>query len=133
MFDFKSICVLEGTIRDTNTTTWIGKHVPISLSIPSNLVQGPIFLYNSDPHHLAASFNGTLEGWALQSKAQMKLLIFDNETTIKTKVGSILEKHTQRHNRREHVRFDKSQDDCENEICAKLNSYRYKKNQLIDH
>ena len=37
IFDFESICVQELTSRDTNTTTWIGKHVPISVSISSNL------------------------------------------------------------------------------------------------
>ena len=32
-FDFKSICVQNETFRDTNTTTWIGKNVRISVSI----------------------------------------------------------------------------------------------------
>ena len=99
------------------TTTWIGKHVPISMSIASNLVKEPIFLYNSDPHHLVSSFIGTLECLALQSKAQMKLLLIDIETTIKIRLGSILQKLTQRHNRREDARFVMSQDDCDNESC----------------
>ena len=60
-FDFESICVHEETFRDKNTRTWIGKHVPISVSISSNLVEEPIFLCNSDPHHLVASFIGALE------------------------------------------------------------------------
>ena len=38
-FDFESICVQEETFRDTNTTTWIGKHVPLSVFISSNLVE----------------------------------------------------------------------------------------------
>ena len=33
IFDFESICVQDETFRDTITTTWIGKHVPISVSI----------------------------------------------------------------------------------------------------
>ena len=36
-FDFESICVQKETSTDTNTTTWIGKHVSISVSISSNL------------------------------------------------------------------------------------------------
>ena len=36
-FDFESICVQNETFRDTNTTTWIGKHVPISAFFSSNL------------------------------------------------------------------------------------------------
>ena len=78
----------------------------------------PIFLYNSDPHHLVSSFIGTLEGLAWQSKLQMKLLFLDIETTIEIRLGSILEKLTQRHNRREHATLDMSQDDCDSEICA---------------
>ena len=50
IFDFESICVQEETFRDTNRTTWIGKHVPISVSISSNLVEEPVFVCNSDPH-----------------------------------------------------------------------------------
>ena len=58
--DFESICVQEETFKDTNTTTWIGKHVPISVSTSSKFVVEPIFICNSDPHHLVASFIGAL-------------------------------------------------------------------------
>ena len=75
VFDFESICVQEESLKDTKTTKWIGKHVPISVSNSSNLVEEPIFLYNYDPHHLVSSFIGTLEGLAFQSKAQVKLLL----------------------------------------------------------
>ena len=72
IFDFESFCVQEETFRDTITTTWIGKHVPISVSISSNLVEEPIFLCNSDPRHLVASIIGVLENLASQSKAKTK-------------------------------------------------------------
>ena len=37
MFDFESICVKEAnSCKETETTTWIGKHVPISFSFSSN-------------------------------------------------------------------------------------------------
>ena len=39
VFDFESICVPSNELKDTNTTTWIGKHEPISESISSNLLQ----------------------------------------------------------------------------------------------
>ena len=94
IFDFESICVQEESFKDTKATTWIGKHVPISVSISSNLVKEPIFLYNFDPHHLVSSFIGTLEGLASQSKATMKLLFPDIETTIKIRLGSILETYS---------------------------------------
>ena len=60
-FDFESICVQERSFKDTHTTKWIGKHIPISVSISSNLVEEPIFLCNSGPHHLVTSFIGALE------------------------------------------------------------------------
>ena len=49
IFDFESICVPTEELKETQTTTWIGKHVPISVSISSNLIDEPIFLYNKDP------------------------------------------------------------------------------------
>ena len=49
IFDFESICVKEETYKETETTKWIGKHIPISVSIWSNLIPEPIFLCNSDP------------------------------------------------------------------------------------
>ena len=132
IFDFVSICVQEETFRDTNTTTWIGKHVPLSVSISSNLVEEPIFICNSDPHHLVASFIGALKNLASQSKAKMKKLFLDPETTINNKLGSILEKLTQCHNRLESARFDMSQDDCDSEICVSTQFLQIQKNQLID-
>ena len=128
IFDFESICAQEETFRDPNTTTWIRKHVPISVSISSNPVEEPIFICNSDPHHLVASFLGALENIASQSKAKMKNVCPDIETTIKIKLGSILENFTQRHNRRESARFDMSQDDCDNEICASTQFLQKQKN-----
>ena len=88
------------------------------MSISSNLLEEPFFLYNSDPHHLVSLFIVTLEGLALQSKAQMKRLFPDIETKIKIKLCSILEKFTQGHHQREHARFDMSEDDCDSENCA---------------
>ena len=88
-FDFESLCVQEKSLRDTDTTKWIGKHIPVLVSISSNLVEEPIFLCNSDPHHVVTSFIGALENLALQSKAIMKNLFFDIETTMKIKLGII--------------------------------------------
>ena len=43
-----------------------------------------------------------------------------------------MEKLTQRHNRRESARFDKIQDDCDNELCASTQFLQMQKNQIID-
>ena len=62
IFDFKYICVKEESYRQTETTTWIGKQVPISVSISSNLIPEPIFLCNANPPPLISSFITALEG-----------------------------------------------------------------------
>ena len=57
VFDFESICITEEKFKNTETTTWIGKHVPISVSISSNLIAKPIFICNSNPRDLVESFH----------------------------------------------------------------------------
>ena len=118
----------EESFKDTDTTKWIEKHIRISVSVSSNLLKEPIFLCNSEPHHLVTSFIGALENLALQSKAIMKNLFFDIETTINIKLGSILEKLTQRHNRREQAHLD----DCDNETCTTTQFLQVQNKQLID-
>ena len=49
VLDFESICVKEETYTETETTKRVGKLVPISVSISSNLTPEPIFVCNSDP------------------------------------------------------------------------------------
>ena len=75
-----------------------------------------------------------LELWkiASESKAKMKNLSPDIETTVKIRLGKILEKLTQRHNRREHARSDKKQDNCDNEKCASTQFLQIQKVQLSD-
>ena len=130
--NFESIHFQEETFIDTKTTTWIGKKVPIFLSISSELVQEPIFLCNSDPHHLIASFIGALENLASQSKGKVKNLFLEIKATIKRTLGNNLEKLTQRHNRPEQVRrFDMNQDDCEDKNFASTQFLQIQKNPLI--
>ena len=95
-------------------------------------MEEPIFNCNSDPHHLVASFIEARENLASESQAKVKNLFLDIETTMKIKLGGILEKLAQRHNRRESRRFDMSQDDCDNKICASTQFLQVQKNQLID-
>ena len=99
LFDFESICVKEDSYKQTETTTWTGKHVPISVSISSNLIPEPIFLRNANPHHLISSFITALEGLATQSITQMKMNFIEVETAIKIKLCAVLEQFNQRRNR----------------------------------
>ena len=103
IFDFESICVNEDSYKQTEATTWIRKHVPISISISSNLIPEPIFLCNANHHHLISSFITALEGLAIQSEAQMKLSFIEVETEVKTKLCAILEQLNQRRNRAQRV------------------------------
>ena len=109
------LCLRRDFQRYT-TNAWIEKHVRISVSFSSSLVEEPFFLYNSDPHHIVSSFNGKLEGLAMQGKARMKFL--DIEKTIKIKLVIISDKLSQRDIQREHAMGDMCQDDCDNNICA---------------
>ena len=134
IFDFESICVKQDSYKQTETTTWIGKLVPISVFISSNLIPEPIFLCNANPHHLISSFITALEGLATQSKAQMKLNFFEVETAIKIKLCAILEQLNQRRNRAERV--SNFVDDCiekkEEEKDLSTQFLLMQKNQLFD-
>ena len=98
LFDFDSICVPSNELQDTNTTTWIGKHEPISVSISSNLLLEPIFLCRKDPKTLIVSFVEALEELASKSKAEMLQKFSSIEHAIKTRVNSIFEKLNERKN-----------------------------------
>ena len=132
-FGFESICVKEESYKQTESTTWIGKHVPISVSISSNLIPEPIFLYNANPHHLISSFITALKGLATQSKDQMKLNFIEVETAIKIKLCAVLEQLNQRRIRAERV--SKFVDDSiveEKEKYLSTQFLQMQKNHLID-
>ena len=110
VFDFESICVKEDSCNQTETTTWIGTHVPISVSYSLNLIPERIFLCNANPHHLILPFINALEGLATQSKAQMKLNFIEVEIAIKIELCAILEQRKQTRGRAE--RLSNFVDDC---------------------
>ena len=132
IFDFPSICVKEDSFKQTETTTWIEKHVAVSVSISSNLIPEPISLSDANPHHLISSFITALEGLATQSKAQMNLHFIEVETAIKIKLCAILEQLNQRRNRAEKV--SNFVVDCiveEEEKYLSTHFLQMQKNQLI--
>ena len=131
-FDFESVCVKEESYKQTETTTWIGKHVPTLDSISSNLITEPIFLCNANPYHPISSFITALEGLATQSKAQMKLIFIEAETAIKIKQCAILEQLNQRRNRAERV--PNFVDDCvlEEEEDLSRQLLQMQRNQIFD-
>ena len=84
-FNFESICVLTEELKETQTTTWIGKHVPIYVFISSNLIDEPIFLYNKDPQNLIIDFVSNLELLAEKSKLEMRTKFRDIQVAINEK------------------------------------------------
>ena len=134
VFDFESICISEEKFKNTETTTWIGKHVPISVSISSNLTNKPIFPCNSNPRDLVESFIDAVEGLATQSNAQMKLKFLEVETAIKSKLTRTLEFLNERRCRNQRVfEFEDHcfEDDTE-EKDASTQFLQMQKNQLIE-
>ena len=133
--DFESVRVKEETYKETETTKWIGKHVPISVSISSNLIPEPIFLCKSDPRHIVSSFISALEGLATKSKAQMNIRFIEVETAMKNKLSIILEQLNQRHSQRKRViDYDNGNYfiDTAEEKELSTQFLQMQKNQLID-
>ena len=134
VFDFESICIPEEKFKITKTTTWIGKHVSISVSISSNLIAKPIFFCSSNPRDLVESFIDAVEGLAKQSKAQMKLKFLEKETAIKSKLTQTLESLNECHCRNQSV--IEFEDHCfeedNEEKDASTQFLQMQKNQLIE-
>ena len=101
ILDFESNCVQEDKICDADTTTWIGRHIPISVSISSNLIEQPIVLCQT--RRLVESFVDALGGLATQSEAQKKLKRLDIETSVKSKLNQNFSTLNQRHCRNKPV------------------------------
>ena len=85
-FDFESICVPIEELKATKTTTWIGKHVPISVSISSNLQDAPIFLCEKNPELLKPAFVSSLELLAEKRKLQTRTKLQEIENTANDRV-----------------------------------------------
>ena len=68
VFDFESICVKEETYKETETTKCVGKHVPISVSISSNLIPGPIFFASQILDTLYPILTVPLKAWQRKAK-----------------------------------------------------------------
>ena len=96
IFDFESICVPTEELKDTNTTNWIGKHEPISVSISSNLIEEPVFLCDKDPKNLIVSFVEALEELANKSKTEMQTKFASIQEIINSRVKAIFEKLNER-------------------------------------
>ena len=135
VFDFESICIPDEKFKNTKSTTCIGKHDPISVSISSNLLAKPIFFCNSNPRDLVESIIDAVESLATQRKAhQMKLKLLEVETAIKSKLTRTLESLNERRCRNKRVfEFeDHCFEDANEEKDASTQFLQMQKNQLIE-
>ena len=134
VFEFEAICIPEEKFKNTKTTTWVGKHVPISISKFSKLKAKPIFLCDSNQRDSDESFIDSVEGLAKKRKAQMKLKFLELETAFKKKVTSTLESLNERRCRKQ--RDFESKDHCfeddNEEKDASTQFLQMQKNQLIE-
>ena len=134
VFDFESICVPTEEMKATETTTWIGKLVTISVSISSNLQDFPVFLCEKDPELLIIAFVSSLELLAEKSKLQMRTKFQEIENTVNDRVKKIVDKLNARTLTKRLEVFD-YEDECvedgdENDMSTQF--LRIQKIQLID-
>ena len=121
-------------LKATETTTWIGKHVPISVSISSNLQDALIFLCEKDPELLIIAFVSSLELLAEKNKLQMRIKLQEIENTVNDRVKKIFDKLSAGTLTKRLEVFD-YEDECveggdEDDMSTQF--LRVQKNQLID-
>ena len=56
VFDFESITVHDQFLNHTDSTTFIGKHVPVNVSTHSNFISEPIFNCDINLRSLVSKF-----------------------------------------------------------------------------
>ena len=134
IFDFESICVPTEKLKETHTTTRIGKHVPISVSISSNLIDDPFFLYNKDPQNLIIDFVSNLELLAEKSKLEMRTKCQDIERAVNERMKKIFDQLNERGKNFSSNKFEYEDEYIEDSEEADMSTQflRIQKNQLID-
>ena len=134
IFDFESIFVPTEELEKTQTTSWIVKHVPISVSISANLIDEPIFLYNKDPHNLIFDFVTKLELLAEKSKLEKRTKFQDFEVAVNERMKKIFDQLNERGKNCSSNKFEYEDECIEDSEDADMSTQylRTQKNQLID-
>ena len=70
--------------------------MPISVSISSNLIDEPIFLFNKDPQNLIMDFVSKLELLAEKSKLEMRTKFQDIERAVNERMKKIFDQLNER-------------------------------------
>ena len=134
IFDFESICVPDSKLKPTETTIWIGKHEPISVSISSNLLDEPIFICIENPTELVIAFVDALEKLADKSKLIMNEKFQNITLTVNTRLAAIFEKLNGRNKKKSRVfeYEDECVEDDSEENDASTQFLLTQKNMLLD-
>ena len=134
IFDFESICVPTAELKATETTTWMGKHVPISVSISSNLQDDLFLLREKVPEFLINAFVSSLELLAEKCKLQMRTMFQEIENIVNDRVKKIFDKLNARSLTKRLEVFDYEYECVEDveEDDMSTQFLRIQKNQLID-
>ena len=72
-----------------NSTSWVSKHEPISVSISSNLLKSPIFICDPQPIKVVTQFVDALENLANESRDQMQSQFADVTAAVKEKLEEL--------------------------------------------
>ena len=121
-FDFESICVPTEELNETQTTTWIGKHVPVSVSISSN------------PQNLIIDFVSNLELLAEKRGLELRTKFQDIERAVNERVKKIFDQLNERGKIFSSNKFEYEDECIEDSEEADMSTQflRIQKNQLID-
>ena len=90
VFDFESITVPDKCMKNTEYTTWIGKHVPISVSISSTYEDEPKFFCEKDPKVLVAKFIDYLVELSTLNSEKMRLKLQSYFDQLENQYDSVL-------------------------------------------
>ena len=133
IFDFESIRVPSDQLKDKNTTTWMGKHEPTSVSISSNLTDEPVFLCDKDPKALIISFVEAIEDLANKSKTEMRTKCSSIETIIRARINTICENLNKRKDQNASTfEFEDEPTEEDDEADLSTQFLQMQKNQLLD-
>ena len=113
-FDFESVYVKTEELEDMETTTWIEKRNPTSVSIPSNLLEDPFHFHEINTGDLVPFLIEMLETLATQSQAQRKMTSLQFEPKIRRKHAQNLKNLYERRTHRIDIEENCLEDDSDN-------------------
>ena len=134
IFNFESLCVPTNEVKTTQSTTSIIKHIPIPVSLSSNLINKNFFLLNKDPQKLTINFVITLKILAEKSKLEIRSKFQDDKKVLCERMSKIFRELYERCRNLSTENFE-YEDECIKDIeetDMSTQFLRKQKNQLID-